>query len=108
MAKKKKKKRASPVPDGGVVQDSRFNRMHKDPRFKRVKRAKNKVKVGSRFAAMLTDPNFETSTGMPVCLVFVIVACLVADKASLRQPLLISMDVLSTSAPVGTFKATTS
>lgn len=43
------------------VQDSRFARLHTDPRFQRFPSAKNKVKVDERFRGMFSDKEFRVA-----------------------------------------------
>lgn len=44
-----------------LVQDSRFARLHTDPRFQRFPSAKNKVKVDERFKGMFADKEFRVA-----------------------------------------------
>ncbi|KAL2651004.1 hypothetical protein R1flu_019132 [Riccia fluitans] len=70
MAKKGKVKKSIDETGGGggektsdgfpeeIVGDSRFSRIHNDPRFQRLPKHKTKVPIDSRFAHMFTDKAF--------------------------------------------------
>ena len=48
-----------------VVQDSRFARVHKDPRFQRAPKKDMKVKVDERFKSMFEDADFGGEKAAP-------------------------------------------
>lgn len=46
-----------------AVSDSRFQKVHNDPRFARLSNKKNKLKIDKRFAAVLKDERFQSVQG---------------------------------------------
>ncbi|KAJ0406353.1 hypothetical protein P43SY_006961 [Pythium insidiosum] len=46
-----------------VVSDSRFQKVHNDPRFARVSKKKSKLQIDQRFAAVLKDDRFQAVQG---------------------------------------------
>jgi len=63
-ASKKGKKKAQQGEEGRAgdeVTDARFSALSSDPRFQHIPKSEAKVKVGKRFAAMFTEPEFAGS-----------------------------------------------
>jgi hypothetical protein len=46
-----------------VVGDTRFQKVHNDPRFARLSSKKNKLQIDKRFAAVLKDDRFQSVQG---------------------------------------------
>lgn len=58
----KQRKRSNERNKHGVVTDERFASVHFDPRFQRVPKKESKVQIDSRFARMLKDESFASSS----------------------------------------------